>query len=337
MNPLIRHKPKVGRTIQNDLMMIFIYYYSPLPSPLQFTKLGSNRGNKQTSNHSLLYPLPHLSFFSHLLNSFHFLKTQNKSNPMNNNTTNSPFFLYYFFFFIIIFPIIISSLPDPDPETIQPLVVSTTSPSPPATIPAFPEQSNVAGCPLDLPEDLFHSVKSACTGGHLTTAIQASSQLTRSRCCPVLATWLYAAYSATALGREATETATTPATRSVDLPLLPDDSETCVDDLGKAMKQRGIELPRPNETCDVVYCYCGIRLHPLTCPEAFSLNPRGKLVGNVNVRRLERHCLSSSNNVNGFPGLGGCNKCLNTLYQVISLIRVCFCSSSYDINALGSL
>ncbi|KAK9209016.1 hypothetical protein WN944_001377 [Citrus x changshan-huyou] len=235
----------------------------------------------------------------------------------NRNTTNSPFFLYYFlfFFFIIIFPIIISSLPDPDPATIQPLVVSTTSPSPPATIPAFPEQSNVAGCPLDLPEELFHSVKSACTGGHLTTT-QASSQLTRSRCCPVLATWLYAAYSATALGRAATETAKTPATRSVDLPLLPDDSETCVDDLGKAMKQRGIDLPRPNETCDVVYCYCGIRLHPLTCPEAFSLNPRGKLVGNVNVKRLERHCLSNSNNVNGFPGLGGCNKCLNSLYQL---------------------
>lgn len=255
----------------------------------------------------------------------------------NRNTTNSPFFLYYFlfFFFIIIFPIIISSLPDPDPATIQPLVVSTTSPSPPATIPAFPEQSNVAGCPLDLPEELFHSVKSACTGGHLTTT-QASSQLTRSRCCPVLATWLYAAYSATALGRAATETAKTPATRSVDLPLLPDDSETCVDDLGKAMKQRGIDLPRPNETCDVVYCYCGIRLHPLTCPEAFSLNPRGKLVGNVNVKRLERHCLSNSNNVNGFPGLGGCNKCLNSLYQVISLIRVCFCSSSsHDINSLA--
>ncbi|KAL5815501.1 hypothetical protein ACOSQ3_026276 [Xanthoceras sorbifolium] len=198
---------------------------------------------------------------------------------------------------------ILYSLPEPDPEAIQPLLVTQ---SPAATIPAFPEQSNVAGCPLDLPEELFHGVKSACAA---TKDTGLTGQLRRSRCCPVLATWLYSAYSATALGRAAMAT---PA-EAYDMPLLPDDSETCVDDLGKELKERGIELARPNQTCDVVYCFCGIRLHPLSCPEAFSVNRKGKLVGDKNVKRLERDCLSSSVNVNGFPGLGGCNKCLKTL------------------------
>lgn len=105
-------------------------------------------------------------------------------------------------------------------------------------------------------------------------------------------------------------------TTSYDLPMLPDDSETCVDDLEKSLTAKGIKLARPNETCDVVYCYCGIRLHPLSCPEAFSVTPQGKLVGDESVKRLERDCLSSSTNVNGFPGLGGCSKCLNSLHMV---------------------
>lgn len=89
-----------------------------------------------------------------------------------------------------------------------------------------------------------------------------------------------------------------------------------MDDLGKALREKGIELARPNETCDVMYCYCGIRLHPMSCPEAFSVNQKGKLVGDKSVKRLEKDCLSSSSNVNGFPGLGGCNKCLNSLHQI---------------------
>lgn len=109
-------------------------------------------------------------------------------------------------------------------------------------------------------------------------------------------------------------------TTSYDLPLLPDDSETCVDDLGKALKEKGIQVARPNETCDVMYCYCGIRLHPLSCPEAFSVTQMGKLVGDDSVKRLERDCLSSSSNVNEFPGLGGCSKCLNSLYMVSFLL-----------------
>ncbi|KAK3440585.1 hypothetical protein EUGRSUZ_B00868 [Eucalyptus grandis] len=198
--------------------------------------------------------------------------------------------------------------PEPEPAIVQPLHVN---PSPAATIPAFPEQSAAAGCPLDLPDELFRGVRSACGGGGSWGDLQ------RTRCCPVLAAWLYSAYSSTALGSAAAAAGAggggaggrTPA---YDMPLLPDDSETCVDGLGKAFRERGVALARPNETCDVVYCYCGIRLHPLSCPAAFSVNRRGKLVGDESVRRLERDCRSG----NGFPGLGGCSKCLKGLHQL---------------------
>ncbi|XP_075662350.1 putative GPI-anchored protein At4g28100 [Castanea sativa] len=217
---------------------------------------------------------------------------------------NPPFFTFFLvFFFSILLPTFLG-LPNPDPASIQSFL---PNPSPQATIPAFPEQSNVAGCPLDLPDELFHGINTACSA--------TNGQLHHSRCCPVLAAWLYSAYSSTALGRASRVGSTANSTTtSYDMPLLPDDSETCVEDLGKALKGRGIELIRPNETCDLVYCYCGIRLHPLSCPEAFSVNQQGKLVGDENVKRLEKDCLSSSTNVNEFPGLGGCSKCLNSLY-----------------------
>ncbi|KAJ7975207.1 GPI-anchored protein [Quillaja saponaria] len=219
---------------------------------------------------------------------------------------NPTFFIFFAIFSILFqcFP----GLPQPDPVTIQPLLVN---PSPSATIPAFPEQSNVVGCPLDLSDELFHGIRTAC-GANKGSA---GSELRRSRCCPVLAAWLYSAYSATSLGRASIIGQAVPGhTTSYDMPLLPDDSETCVGDLDKALEHRGIQLIKPNETCDVVYCYCGIRLHPLSCPEAFSVTHNGKIVGDDSVKRLERNCLSSSNNVNGFPGLGGCSKCLNSLY-----------------------
>ncbi|GER32405.1 GPI-anchored protein [Striga asiatica] len=94
------------------------------------------------------------------------------------------------------------------------------------------------------------------------------------------------------------------------MPVLPDDSETCVDTLEKALANKGVQLPGPNATCDVVYCYCGIRLHPFSCPEAFSVNTRGKLVGGESVKRLERDCLNYGHG----GGLGGCSKCLHSLY-----------------------
>ncbi|XP_057514842.1 uncharacterized GPI-anchored protein At4g28100-like [Actinidia eriantha] len=209
---------------------------------------------------------------------------------------------FFTFLFLSLLPPL-PALPEPDLAPIQPFL---PSPSPPATIPAFPEQSDAAGCPLVLPDELFHGVKSACASGK--SATERSGQLRRSRCCPVLAAWLYFAYSGTALGRAGR----TPETASYDLPLLPDDSEMCVDGLHKALNNRGIELVKPNETCDVVYCYCGIRLHPLSCPEAFTVSENGNLVGDENVRRLERDCLSHG--VNGYTGLGGCSKCLHSLY-----------------------
>lgn len=97
------------------------------------------------------------------------------------------------------------------------------------------------------------------------------------------------------------------------MPLLPDDSETCVDSLEKALGSRGVNLAKPNETCDFVYCYCGVRLHPLSCPEAFYVNSQGKLVGGESVKKLEEDC-SSSSSLNGYSGIVGCSKCLNTLH-----------------------
>ncbi|KAL1554758.1 hypothetical protein AAHA92_15283 [Salvia divinorum] len=203
-----------------------------------------------------------------------------------------------FLFFITFHPLTLPALPilpDPDPAAVQ---TQTLHRPPPATIPAFPEQSEASGCPLDLPDQLFRDIKSACGAKP-----HYSGQLHRSRCCPVLAAWLYSAYSDTAL-RPSTPKSP-PQTAGYEMPVLPDDSETCVDSLEKALGGRDIELRRPNETCDVVYCYCGIRLHPFSCSEAFRVNSRGKLVGGEAVEKLERNCAA---------GHGGCSKCLNSLY-----------------------
>jgi hypothetical protein len=218
------------------------------------------------------------------------------------------------------------SLPIPDAAAIQPLTQNPSSSSQ-GTIPAFPEQADVARCPLSLSDEHFNGIKNACSSksNKHSSSDDDNNELHRSRCCPVLAAWLYSAYSATALGGlEHGHTST------YDMPLLPDDSETCESDLGKALKVRGIELFQPNETCDLVYCYCGIRLHPLSCPESFKLTHSGNLVGDESVKRLERNCLSSSRNgVNGFPGLGGCSKCLHSLYLVsqfyVNILKL-FCS-----------
>ncbi|CAN7117686.1 unnamed protein product [Brassica rapa subsp. narinosa] len=218
---------------------------------------------------------------------------------------HAPSFISLIVFFTILLPVTSNS----DPVTVQPFRIK---PSPPDTIPAFPEQSDFSGCPLDLPEDLFHGIKSACTG----------KKLHRAKCCPVLGAWLYSAYSTTALSRSlpssssaASRNATTPGEE--DMPLLPDDSETCVDGLEKSLRRRGIELQRQNETCDVAYCYCGIRLHHLSCSEAFSVNEEGRLVGDESVDRLENDCLSGRHaNGDRLSHLSSCNKCLNSLYKL---------------------
>ncbi|XP_042500400.1 uncharacterized GPI-anchored protein At4g28100-like [Macadamia integrifolia] len=213
------------------------------------------------------------------------------------------------FFFFLLIPAGLPAAPimaGPDTTLIQPFF---PTPSNPATIPAFPEQSDLTGCPLDLPNELFHAISDACGASKANNA-NARAGLKQSRCCPVLAAWLYSAYSATALGRAGKNRMTT---HPYDLPVLPDDSETCVGNLENALQEKGIQLLQPNETCDLVCCYCGIRLQPFSCPEAFSVSKDGKLVGGENVKRLEKDCLSNNK---GFSSLADCSKCLNSLYQL---------------------
>ncbi|CAN4098283.1 unnamed protein product [Withania somnifera] len=202
----------------------------------------------------------------------------------------------FFFLFALVYITNLTVIPafpvlsEPDPTAPTPQA-SPPAPSQPATIPAFPEQSNIASCPLDIPEELYKGIRSSCRSH------DHSGQVNPTHCCPVLAAWLYSAYSRTALHRAIAKFP--QYSTSVEMPVLPDDSETCLNSFGKALENRGIELVKINETCDVVYCYCGIRLHPLSCPEAF-----------VRVQRLERDCFSS----NGYAGIAGCSNCLNSLY-----------------------
>ncbi|RWW52692.1 hypothetical protein BHE74_00040879 [Ensete ventricosum] len=199
-------------------------------------------------------------------------------------------------------------LPEPDPASIQ-LIPSTSAAAaggaassssfPPATIPAFPEQSDVstAACPLDPPTDLLPSVSAAC-------AASDGSLPSRSRCCPTLNAWLLAAYSASALAALPLPSA------GYDLPTLPDDSESCIGGVERALRDRGVELPRVNGTCDAAYCFCGVRLRRLACAGAFVANAtegRWLPAGDAG-RRLERDCAR--------PGFAGCTRCLRTLNQV---------------------
>ncbi|KAL9238833.1 hypothetical protein vseg_013206 [Gypsophila vaccaria] len=208
-----------------------------------------------------------------------------------------------FLIIIIIFPLLstlhvhaLPVLPNPDPDSVQPF---HPDPSQPVIIPSFPEQSALAGCPVHLPAELFPAVKASC------------SPLSRSKCCPVLAAWLYSAYSDTALGAGSWNS-NNNTTTSFEMPLLPDDSETCVDGLENAMRENGVNLVKPNETCDVIYCYCGIRLHPLSCSQAFRVSETGELVGDGRVSKLERDCVSDAT-----PNrLARCSKCLDSLYSL---------------------
>ncbi|CAN6453327.1 unnamed protein product [Victoria cruziana] len=157
-----------------------------------------------------------------------------------------------------------------------------------STVPAFPVQSEAQTCRLDLSTELFGGVAEACGQG-----------LDRSRCCPVLAAWLYAAHARSALQ---------PAGRAPpDLPVMPEDSQRCVVSLQASLQGRGIALPQPNATCDTVLCFCGIRLHQigsLSCPAAFNLSAEPTPA----VRRLESSCSNSS--------YAGCTRCLTALQKV---------------------
>ncbi|MQL88434.1 hypothetical protein Taro_020990 [Colocasia esculenta] len=162
--------------------------------------------------------------------------------------------------------------------------------------------SDVGGsCPLDLPDELFRGVAHACPSSSL--------HLSRSRCCPTLAAWLYSAYSAAAI--TAAAKLQSSSSRSPDLPVLPDDSEACMDVAEKALRERGVALAAVNDTCDMAYCYCGVRLRPLACPRGLAVerDATGRWVaGDDRARRLERDC--------ALPGPASCTRCLRTLYQL---------------------
>ncbi|KAF5948401.1 hypothetical protein HYC85_014358 [Camellia sinensis] len=167
--------------------------------------------------------------------------------------------------------------------------------STPNTVPAFPVQTLTPTCRLDLSAELFGGVKDAC-----------SRNLDRSRCCPVLAAWLFAAHARSALQVSA---AVPPA--SSDLPMMPDDSQKCVNSLQSSLQSRNINIPQPNASCDAVLCFCGIRLHQITslsCPAAFNVTANRNATPTAAVRNLERNCRNSS--------YAGCTKCLGALQKL---------------------
>eukprot|EP01018_Ginkgo_biloba_P004387 Gb_15602 [translate_table: standard] len=184
----------------------------------------------------------------------------------------------------------------------QPLIAGPAS----GTIPALPVQSEAESCQLDLSDELFGGVKEACGG----------DEIDRSRCCPVVAAWLYAAHARTALTQTPSpspSSLSSSLSSSYDLPLLPDDSQTCANTLQSALRGRGVEIPQPNVSCDPILCFCGIRLHQissLNCPEApfGSRSIHKNSTATSTVRALESNCKN--------PSYEGCSRCLKVLEKL---------------------
>lgn len=170
--------------------------------------------------------------------------------------------------------------------------------SSPNTVPAFPVQTQAQTCRLDLSDELFGGVSAAC-----------GRDLDRSRCCPVLAAWLFAAHARSAL--QVTSASSPPPTTSSDLPMMPDDSQKCVNSLQSSLQNRNIHIPQPNASCDAVLCFCGIRLHQITslsCPGAFNLTGYRNATPTAAVKNLEKNCRNSS--------YAGCTRCLGALQKL---------------------
>ncbi|KAJ1395855.1 putative GPI-anchored protein [Sesbania bispinosa] len=165
------------------------------------------------------------------------------------------------------------------------------------TVPSYPTQTHNQICHLDLSNELFGGVNEAC-----------GKDLDRSRCCPVLAAWLFAAHARTALEVSASP----PPAASGDLPMMPDDdSQKCVNSLQDSLRNRSIRIPQPNASCDAILCFCGIRLHhisSLSCPTAFNVSGSHNATPTDAVRDLEKNCRNSS--------YAGCTKCLGALQKV---------------------
>ncbi|XP_010268888.1 PREDICTED: uncharacterized GPI-anchored protein At4g28100-like [Nelumbo nucifera] len=179
--------------------------------------------------------------------------------------------------------------PSDSQQPLKPGDFSTTN-----TVPAFPVQTQAQICHLDLSDELFGGVSEAC--GH---------NLDRSRCCPVLAAWLFAAHARSALQVSAA------APTSSDGPMMPDDSQKCVNSLQSSFQNRNIHIPQPNSTCDAILCFCGIRLHQissLSCPAAFNVTSYRNATPTAAVKNLEQNCRNSS--------YAGCTKCLGALEKL---------------------
>ncbi|KAF3443819.1 hypothetical protein FNV43_RR13509 [Rhamnella rubrinervis] len=168
--------------------------------------------------------------------------------------------------------------------------------SSPNTVPAYPVQTQAQNCRLDVSDELFGGVREAC-----------GRDLDRSRCCPVLAAWLFAAHA-----RSALEVSSAPApSPEGDLPMMPDDSQKCVNSLQSSLLSRNIRLAQPNASCDAILCFCGIRLHQITslsCPAAFNMSGFHNATPTAAVKNLEKNCHNSS--------YSGCTKCLGALQKL---------------------
>ncbi|XAR55449.1 hypothetical protein NMG60_11035520 [Bertholletia excelsa] len=209
---------------------------------------------------------------------------------MDVTTEKSAFFMSFLAFVLLLIHPSTAGLLAEQAQPLKPGDHST-----PNTVPAFPVQTETQTCRLDLSAELFGGVKDAC-----------GRNLDRSRCCPVLAAWLFAAHARSALEVPA---ATPPA--SSDLPMMPDDSQKCVNSLQSSLQARNIHIAQPNATCDAVLCFCGIRLHQITslsCPAAFNISSPRNATPTAAVRNLERNCRNSS--------YAGCTKCLGALQKL---------------------
>ncbi|KAI5660748.1 hypothetical protein M9H77_20071 [Catharanthus roseus] len=210
-----------------------------------------------------------------------------KGHPLNLSLSAAfLFFMIMVFLFDISFAGLLS-------EPAQPLNPGEYSSS--NTVPAFPVQTQAQTCRLDLSAELFGGVSAAC-----------GRDLDRSRCCPVLAAWLFAAHAHSALQINSAAPPT-----SSDLPMMPDDSQKCVNSLQTSLLSRNIHIPQPNASCDAVLCFCGIRLHQITslsCPAAFNLTGNRNATPTAAVKNLEKNCRNSS--------YAGCTRCLGALQKL---------------------
>ncbi|KAI7748669.1 hypothetical protein M8C21_012555 [Ambrosia artemisiifolia] len=189
----------------------------------------------------------------------------------------------------------------------QPVKPPDSSSASPNTVPSFPFQTAAPSCRLDLSDELFGGVNAAC-----------GSNLDWSRCCPVLAAWLFAAHARASfevklLNSSSSSSSSSPA--SIDtMPVMPDDSQKCVNSLQSSLLKRNIHIPQPNASCDAVLCFCGIRLHhisSLSCPAAFNLTSASRnATPTAAVKNLEKNCRNSS--------YSGCTKCLTALEKLNS-------------------